>query len=79
MPDDQLNENDKKEKKKQRFLKNIMEARDRARQLREEEKARLMEEERLEERRRLEDPVGWLETLMSDRSVRPSSYSAIVS
>ncbi|ORX45297.1 actin-like ATPase domain-containing protein [Hesseltinella vesiculosa] len=59
IPDDQLDENDKKEKRKQRLLKASYDARQRAKQAKEEAKAQEAEEARLEEAARLRDPAKW--------------------
>ncbi|KAI8337817.1 hypothetical protein EDC96DRAFT_450184 [Choanephora cucurbitarum] len=60
IPDDQLDEADKKEKRKQKLMKANYDARQRAKKAKEE--ARLQEEAlaRQEEQKRLEDPEKWI-------------------
>lgn len=69
VPDDQLNEEDKKLKKKQRLLKSAMEAREKIKQAKDLEKAKKEEETRLEEERRNKDFDGWLSELKARRLV----------
>ncbi|KAL1838724.1 hypothetical protein VTJ49DRAFT_2261 [Mycothermus thermophilus] len=61
VPDDQLDEAGLKQKRQQRLLKSNHEARLRAKQEKEAEKARLEEEARRDEERRINDLEGWLE------------------
>ncbi|KAK9727654.1 Nuclear actin-protein involved in chromatin remodeling [Basidiobolus ranarum] len=68
IPDEQLSEADRKEKRKQRLLKAGYDARERARVAKEEEKARLEEEMKQDEERRLENPEKWLEELHAKRT-----------
>lgn len=70
VPDSELSEEQKKEKKKQRLLKASWDARERARIAKEEEKAREADAARQEEERRLRDPEGWLEEMRTKREVR---------
>ncbi|ORX94082.1 actin-like ATPase domain-containing protein [Basidiobolus meristosporus CBS 931.73] len=68
VPDEQLSEADRKEKRKQKLLKAGYEARERARIAKEEEKARQEEEMKRDEERRLENPEKWLEELHGKRT-----------
>lgn len=61
VPDDQLDEAQLKQKRQQRLLKSNHEARARAKAEKEAEKARIAEEERLDQERRENDLEGWLE------------------
>ncbi|KAI8988523.1 hypothetical protein BDF20DRAFT_337377 [Mycotypha africana] len=67
IPDDQLDENGKKEKRKQKLMKANYDARQRAKKAKEE--ARLLEEERqrLEEEKRLNDPEKWVNEIKEKR------------
>ncbi|KAG2183609.1 hypothetical protein INT43_006617 [Umbelopsis isabellina] len=67
IPDDQLSEAEKKEKKKQRLLKAGYDARQRAKKAKEEDKARQAEIARLEEERRINEPDEWLAELKQKR------------
>ncbi|KAI8581791.1 hypothetical protein K450DRAFT_231201 [Umbelopsis ramanniana AG] len=67
IPDDQLSEADKKEKKKQRLLKAGYDARQRAKKAKEEDKARQAEIARLDEERRMNHPDEWLSDLKEKR------------
>jgi actin-related protein 5 len=69
IPDDQLSEADKKEKKKQRLLKAGYDARQRAKKAKEEDKARQAEIARLDEERRMNYPDEWLSDLKQSRKV----------
>ncbi|KAF2225514.1 hypothetical protein BDZ85DRAFT_67449 [Elsinoe ampelina] len=60
-PDDQLDEEGIKQKRAQRLLKANHEARARAKAEKEREKARLAEEQRLDDEARERDPEGWIE------------------
>ncbi|KAF2834738.1 actin-like ATPase domain-containing protein [Patellaria atrata CBS 101060] len=60
-PDDQLDEDGLKAKRQQRLAKSNYDARQRAKAEREREKARLAEEERLDNERREADPEVWIE------------------
>ncbi|KAG8631474.1 hypothetical protein KVT40_000614 [Elsinoe batatas] len=60
-PDDQLDEEGIKQKRAQRLLKANHEARARAKAEKEREKARLAEEQRLDDEAREKDPEGWIE------------------
>ncbi|KAF4553629.1 Actin-like protein 3 [Elsinoe fawcettii] len=60
-PDDQLDEEGIKQKKAQRLLKANHDARARAKAEKEREKARLAEEQRLDDEAREKDPEGWIE------------------
>ncbi|KAJ3087336.1 Nuclear actin-protein involved in chromatin remodeling [Quaeritorhiza haematococci] len=68
IPDSQLTEEQKKEKRKQKLLKGSFEARERARQEREDERLRELEKEKEEEERRLRDPQKWLEEVHTKRN-----------
>ncbi|KAJ4305404.1 Nuclear actin-protein involved in chromatin remodeling [Kalmusia sp. IMI 367209] len=59
VPDDQLDEEGIKQKRQQRLMKSNYEARQRAKAEKEREKARLAEEQRLDDERREGDPEGW--------------------
>ncbi|KAF4974656.1 hypothetical protein FZEAL_8456 [Fusarium zealandicum] len=61
VPDDQLDEAQIKQKRQQRLLKSNHEARARAKAEKEAEKARVAEEERLDNERRDNDLEGWLD------------------
>ncbi|KAG0227057.1 Nuclear actin-protein involved in chromatin remodeling [Actinomortierella wolfii] len=67
VPDEELTEADKKEKKKQKLLKASYEARQRAREAKEEENARQAELARLDEERRINEPEKWLQELRAKR------------
>lgn len=69
IPDDQLDEAKLKQKRHQRLLKSGVEARARAKVEKEQEKARIAEEARLDEERRINDLQGWLEDRRVARSV----------
>lgn len=61
IPDDQLDEEGIKQKRQQRLMKSNYDARQRAKVEKEKEKARLAEEQRLDDERRENDPQGWIE------------------
>ncbi|RKP36631.1 hypothetical protein BJ085DRAFT_21016, partial [Dimargaris cristalligena] len=67
IPDDQLSEVERKEKRKQRLLKAGYDARERARRVKEEERLRKEEQEQQEVDRRTNDLEGWLEELKRKR------------
>ncbi|TPX68501.1 hypothetical protein SpCBS45565_g03078 [Spizellomyces sp. 'palustris'] len=69
VPDSELSEEQKKEKKKQRLLKAGWEANERKKREKEEERAREAELARQEEERRLRDPDGWLEEVRTRRQL----------
>ncbi|KAF2115838.1 hypothetical protein BDV96DRAFT_599395 [Lophiotrema nucula] len=60
VPDDQLDEEQLKQKRQQRLMKSNYEARQRAKIEKEKEKARLAEEQRLDDERRQNDFEGWV-------------------
>ncbi|KAF1948018.1 actin-like ATPase domain-containing protein [Clathrospora elynae] len=60
-PDDQLDEEGIKQKRQQRLMKSNYDARQRAKVEREKEKARIAEEQRLDDERRETDPQGWID------------------
>ncbi|ORY14780.1 hypothetical protein BCR34DRAFT_533814 [Clohesyomyces aquaticus] len=61
VPDDQLDEEGIKQKRQQRLMKSNFEARQRAKAEKEKEKARLAEEQRLDDERREKDLDGWVQ------------------
>lgn len=61
VPDDQLDEDGIKQKRQQRLMKSNYDARQRAKVEKEKEKARLAEEQRLDDERRESDPQTWIE------------------
>lgn len=61
IPDDQLDEGGLKQKRHQRLLKSGVEARARAKVEKEQERSRIVDEERRDEEWRLNDLDGWLE------------------
>ncbi|CAI2176173.1 3524_t:CDS:10 [Funneliformis geosporum] len=65
IPDDQLNDAEKKEKKKQVAAKSLYETRQRQKEAKELAKRQQEEEERAEEQRRTNDFEGWLNELKS--------------
>lgn len=67
VPDDQLTDEQKKEKKKQKLLYAGHEARERVKREKQAEKESQMEMARLESERRLRDPVSWLQELRDKR------------
>lgn len=60
-PDDQLDEEGIKQKRQQRLMKSNYDARQRAKIEKEKEKARIAEEQRLDDERRETDPQGWID------------------
>ena len=68
IPDDQLDEAGLKQKRHQRLMKSGVEARARAKVEKEQEKARVAEEERLDLERRENDLEGWLEDKRTARA-----------
>ena len=69
VPDEELDEAGLKQKRHQRLMKSNVEARARAKAEKEREKARIAEEERLDEERRENDLEGWLEERRHARAV----------
>ena len=69
IPDDQLTEAEKKEKRKQKLMKANYDARQRAKKAKQEAKAREEEQERLEEEKRLRDPETWVAEVKEKRQV----------
>ncbi|CDS05618.1 hypothetical protein LRAMOSA08146 [Lichtheimia ramosa] len=67
IPDDELSEAEKKEKRKQKLMKANYDARERAKKAKEEAKAREEEEARLEEERRMRDPEKWIAEVKQKR------------
>ncbi|KAG1172524.1 hypothetical protein G6F70_006409 [Rhizopus microsporus] len=67
IPDDQLDEAGKKEKKKQKLMKANYDARQRAKKAKEEARLKEEEEARLEEQKRKEDPAGWVQSIKEKR------------
>ena len=67
-PDDQLNQEQRKEKKKQRLLKAGWEARQRIRLEKQQKRQAELEQERQEEQRRLEDPQRYIQELREKRA-----------
>ncbi|KAG0346123.1 Nuclear actin-protein involved in chromatin remodeling [Podila humilis] len=67
IPDEELSEMDKKEKKKQRLLKASYDARMRAKAAKGEEQARQAELARLDQERREKDPQKWLDEMHAKR------------
>jgi actin-related protein 5 len=61
VPDEQLDEEGIKQKRQQRLMKSNHDARLRAKVEKEKEKARLAEEQRLDDERRETDPQGWID------------------
>jgi actin-related protein 5 len=62
VPDDQLDEEGIKQKRQQRLMKSNYDARQRAKIEKEKEKARVAEEQRLDDERREADPQTWIES-----------------
>ncbi|KAI8075401.1 uncharacterized protein B0P05DRAFT_580053 [Gilbertella persicaria] len=67
VPDDQLDEADKKEKRKQKLMKANYDARQRAKKAKEEARQREEELARQEEQKRLEDPDSWIAKIKDKR------------
>jgi actin-related protein 5 len=61
IPDEELDEDQKKEKKQQRLMKSNYDARQRAKAEKEKEKARVAEEERLDTEKRTHDLDSWVD------------------
>ena len=77
IPDEQLDEAGLKQKRHQRLMKSNVDARARAKIEKEKEKARLAEEERLEDERRENDLEGWLDERRAARTVYHSTLSEV--
>lgn len=73
VPDEDLDEASLKQKRHQRLMKFNVEARARAKVEKEREKARIAEEERLDEERRTNDLEGWIAERRAARSVSTMS------
>lgn len=69
VPDEELDEASLRQKRHQRLMKSNVEARARAKVEKEREKARIAEEERLDEERRTNDLEGWIAERRAARSV----------
>lgn len=67
VPDDQLDEVEKKEKRKQKLLKASYDARQRAKKAKEEARLRDIEMARIEEQKRRDDPVTWVAGIKQKR------------
>ncbi|KAL0078787.1 hypothetical protein J3Q64DRAFT_1638036 [Phycomyces blakesleeanus] len=67
IPDEELSEADKKEKRKQRLLKASYDARKRAKKAKEEAKAQEEEQARLEEEERRRNPGNWIKGVKDKR------------
>lgn len=67
IPDDQLDEIDKKEKRKQKLLKASYDARQRAKKAKEEARLRDLELARIEEQKRINDPISWVAEIKQKR------------
>ncbi|KAI3658745.1 hypothetical protein MP638_001627 [Amoeboaphelidium occidentale] len=68
IPDSELDDEQKREKKKQRLMKANYDAREKARQEKEAQQAALEEKAKLEEEKRLADPKAYIEDLYSKRT-----------
>jgi len=68
-PDEELNEDELREKKKQRLMKAGWEARVKIRAEKQRERERVEEEKRQEESERLRDPEGWALKLKEEQEV----------
>ncbi|KAL9631891.1 MAG: hypothetical protein Q9164_005643 [Protoblastenia rupestris] len=68
IPDDQLDESGLRQKRHQRLMKSGVEARQRAKVEKEQERARLAEEQRLDEERRQNDRESWLQSRREART-----------
>ena len=75
IPDEELDEIGLKQKRHQRLLKSGVEARARAKIEKEQEKSRIAEEERLDDKRRVNDIDGWLRDRRAARTVRTLQLS----
>ncbi len=71
VPDEELDEAGLRQKRHQRLMKSNVDARARAKIEKEQEKARIAEEERLDNARREEDLHGWLDNRRAARTVSP--------
>jgi len=69
IPDDQLDEEGLKQKRQQRLMKSGHDARQRAKEEKEREKARLAEQQRRDDEKRENDPEGWIEARREARQV----------
>ena len=78
VPDEDLDEAGLRQKRHQRLMKSGLEARARARLEKEAEKARIAEEQRLDDERRETDLEGWLEEKRVARAVRQSDITGMV-
>lgn len=67
IPDDELSEADKKEKRKQKLMKANYDARQRAKKAKLEARAREEADARLEEQKRLDDPEQWIDEIKQKR------------
>ncbi|KAJ3030145.1 Nuclear actin-protein involved in chromatin remodeling [Rhizophlyctis rosea] len=67
VPDEELDEEGKKEKRRQRLMKAGFDARERMKREKEEEKVREAERSKEEEERRARDPAKWLESIRERR------------
>jgi len=72
-PDEELDEEEIKEKRRQRLMKAGWEARVKLREEKRREKERLEEEVRLEEQEKATDPVGWARRMKEEQEVRRSA------
>ncbi|KAL9104631.1 MAG: hypothetical protein Q9163_000435 [Psora crenata] len=68
VPDEQLDETGLRQKRHQRLMKSGLEARKRAKIEKEQERARVAEEQRLDGERRRNDPEGWLQSRRDART-----------
>ena len=71
VPDEELDEAGLKEKRHQRLMKSNVEARQRAKAEKEREKARIAEEQRLDDEKRENEFDAWIEERRQAREVRP--------
>ncbi|KAI8978476.1 hypothetical protein BDB01DRAFT_726371 [Pilobolus umbonatus] len=69
IPDEELSEADKKEKRKQKLMKANYDARQRAKKAKQEAKAREQEEARLEEAKRINNPTEWITEIKHKRQI----------
>jgi actin-related protein 5 len=75
-PDEELDEEEIKEKRRQRLMKAGWEARVKLREEKRREKERLEEEVRLEEQEKATDPLGWARRMKEEQEVSTSAGSA---
>lgn len=68
-PDEELNEDELREKRRQRLMKAGWEARVKVREEKERAKERRLEDERKEEEARLADPESWAKRLRLEQEV----------